>query len=108
MKRDEVKYLYFITVQTNVPSILAHGLLSHNRAKKLDQVDISMASVQDIRARKRVPGDLLLHDYAPLYICPRRSISARGIRCSTSAARRCGTTCAYLRSITTYWTSPAW
>ncbi len=71
MQRDEVKHLYFITAQANVPSIVEHGLLSHNRAKELDHVDISMASVQDIRAKKRVPGGMVLHDYACLYICPR-------------------------------------
>ena len=30
-----------------------------------------MESVQGIRARKRVPGGMVLHDYACLYICAR-------------------------------------
>lgn len=71
MRREEVKYLYFITAITNVPSIVEHGLLSHNRARRLPHVDISMQSVHDIRARKRVPGGQVLHDYACLYLCPR-------------------------------------
>lgn len=71
MQRNEVKHLYFITAQSNVPSILEHGLLCHNQAKRLKHVDISMASVQDIRAKKRVPGGGVLHDYACLYLCAR-------------------------------------
>jgi hypothetical protein len=71
MEHHEVDFLYFITAQANVPSILAHGLLSHNRAKHVQVADISLASVQDIRATKRVPGGRRLHDYACLYFCAR-------------------------------------
>jgi ssDNA thymidine ADP-ribosyltransferase, DarT len=71
MHRDEVKCLYYITAQSNVVSILEHGILCHRRAAELRHSDISMPSVQDIRARKQVPGGLLLHEYANLYFWPR-------------------------------------
>ena len=53
---------------TNVLSVLQHGILSHNRAAKLKHDDISMREIQDVRAKKRVPGGLALHDYANLYL----------------------------------------
>jgi hypothetical protein len=74
MQRDELTHLYFITAIANVVSILEHGLLSHRRAGRLPHTDISMASVQDIRATKRVPGGLVLHEYAPLYIWARNAM----------------------------------
>lgn len=71
MRRDEINELHYITAIANVPSILEHGILCHSAAGKLAHQDISMASVQDIRSTKRVPGGLLLHEYAPLYIWAR-------------------------------------
>jgi hypothetical protein len=71
VQRENVKRLYFITSISNVPSILEHGLLSHRRASRLPHTDISLASVQDIRATKRVPGGRVLHEYACVYFCAR-------------------------------------
>jgi hypothetical protein len=71
LDRADVRHLYFITAIENVPSIMEHGLLSNRGAAKLPHVDISMQSVQDIRATKRVPGGFVLHDYANLYVCAR-------------------------------------
>jgi hypothetical protein len=57
----------------NVPSVLEHGILSHNRCKKLKlpHSDISLEGVQDRRDGKEVPNGLKLHDYANLYFCAR-------------------------------------
>jgi hypothetical protein len=52
MKASELVYLGYITAIANVESILEHGILSHQRASRLKHVDISMSSVQDIRAKK--------------------------------------------------------
>jgi hypothetical protein len=66
MHRDQVQRLYYITSIGNLASILDHGILSYARAARLPHSDIAMASVQDVRSRKRVPQGKRLHEYACL------------------------------------------
>lgn len=68
MERNELTELHYITPIENVPSILAHGLLSHNKAKKLPHKSVAMEEIQDRRRPKVVPRGLPLHDYVNLYI----------------------------------------
>ena len=77
MKIEEISELHYITPMKNVPSILQRGILSHNRAAKLQHDDISMREIQDVRANKRVPGGLPLHDYANLYFNGRNKMMAK-------------------------------
>ena len=77
MKIEEISELHYITPMKNVPSILQRGILSHNRAAKLKHDDISMREIQDVRAEKRVPGGLALHDYANLYFNGRNKMMAK-------------------------------
>ncbi|MET0072735.1 MAG: DUF4433 domain-containing protein [Candidatus Thiodiazotropha lotti] len=51
----------------NIPSVLAHGILSHEQAAGLPHSDVSMADVQDRRDKVQVPGGMRLHQYANLY-----------------------------------------
>src|SRR5438128_7501106 len=51
----------------NVPSVMAHGILSYERAAKLVHHSVSMQEIQDKRDQKQVPGGLKLHQYANLY-----------------------------------------
>jgi hypothetical protein len=51
----------------NIPSVLKHGILSHERTAKLAHKSVAMQPVQDRRDVKRVPGGLMLHRYANLY-----------------------------------------
>jgi len=51
----------------NVPSVLQHGILSHERAAKLKHHSVAMQAIQDRRDKKQVPGGLKLHQYANLY-----------------------------------------
>ena len=51
----------------NVPSVLKLGILSHERAAKVDHQSAAMQEIQDRRDRKNVPGGLRLHQYANLY-----------------------------------------
>jgi len=68
MNRADVKELHFITPIENVPSILEHGLLCHNLAKKLPHRRIDDPDVQANRINKPVPGTRkTLHDFANLY-----------------------------------------
>ena len=51
----------------NIPSVVQLGVLSHERAKKIDHVSAAMEEIQERRDKKRVPGGLRLHQYANLY-----------------------------------------
>lgn len=51
----------------NIPSVLTHGILSHEQTARLPHSDVSMADVQDRRDKVQVPGGLRLHQYANLY-----------------------------------------
>jgi len=67
MNRDDVKELHYIAPIANVASILQHGLLSHNRARKLAHHSVAMSEIQGKRTKKVVPGARPLHDYVNLY-----------------------------------------
>ena len=71
MTRDELTELHYITPIVNVASILHHGIVSHNKAKKLDHRSVAMAEIQDLRKGVVVPNGMPLHDYVNLYICAR-------------------------------------
>ncbi len=71
MKRSEVAGLHYITAISNVPSILAKGILCHRAAEKLQHKSVSSAEIQVRRANKTVPGGKHLHDYANLYFTAR-------------------------------------
>jgi len=64
----DIKELYFITDIKNVPTILRDGILSHNRAGKVNHRSIAEQGVQERRKNKKIPGTTeYLHDYANLY-----------------------------------------
>ena len=67
MNRADVIELHYITAITNVPSMLQHGILSHNRAQQLPHISVAMAEIQDRRREKQIPGAGHLHDYVNLY-----------------------------------------
>ena len=67
MNLSDLSELHYITDISNVPSIMANGILSHNLAKKLPHKSVAMAEIQERRDRKRVPRGKLLHDYVNLY-----------------------------------------
>lgn len=67
MNRAEVTELHYITAIANLPSILRHGILSHNLAAKIAHDSVAMQEIQERRQNKRIPGAGYLHDYANLY-----------------------------------------
>jgi hypothetical protein len=71
MLRTELTELHFIAPLDNLPSILEHGILSHNQMVQRQHVSVALQAVQDLRAAKMVPGGRRLHDYANLYLCAR-------------------------------------
>jgi len=62
-----VTELHCIMPIANIGSVMAHGLLSYERAAKLAHASVAMQPVQDRRDQKMVPGGLKLHQYANLY-----------------------------------------
>jgi hypothetical protein len=68
MDRADLKELHYITPIANLASIVEHGILSHRRTDALKHTSVAMQEVQDIRAKKTVPGGRPLHEYANLYI----------------------------------------
>lgn len=65
----DIKKLHNIKRIIDIPSVMEHGILSHNlrRKKRISNQPIALQDVQERRARKRVPGGRPLHDYANLY-----------------------------------------
>jgi ssDNA thymidine ADP-ribosyltransferase, DarT len=64
---DRVREFQCIMPLANVPSVLQRGILSHERASKIDHESAAMEEIQERRDKKRVPGGLRLHQYANLY-----------------------------------------
>lgn len=62
-----VAELHCIMPIANIPSVLAHGILSYDRAARLQHASVAMQPVQDRRDQRRVPQGLRLHQYANLY-----------------------------------------
>jgi ssDNA thymidine ADP-ribosyltransferase, DarT len=51
----------------NIPSVMNRGILSYERAAKIQHRSVALQPIQDRRDRKQVPGGLKLHQYANLY-----------------------------------------
>lgn len=62
--------LYNIQAIDNVPSIMRRGLLSNEKASRINHVSIAMNEVQARRDLVRIPNGLKLHQYANLYFDP--------------------------------------
>src|SRR6266496_6085780 len=58
---------YYMVHQDNLASILANGILSHNKARGLPHHDFSLDWMQDQREKIIPETGRQLHDYANLY-----------------------------------------
>jgi hypothetical protein len=67
VERGDLAELHYLTPIVNVPSILEHGILSHQSAQDIEHQSVAMEEIQDRRARVVVPGGRRLHDYVNLY-----------------------------------------
>lgn len=67
MNRNDLTDLHYITLIRNVPSIMARGILSHKRSKKINHNSVAMEIIQERREKKIVPGGRPLHEYVNLY-----------------------------------------
>ena len=75
MTRENISELHCIMPTANLRSVMRSGILSHNRAKRINHASIALEDVQDRRRGKRVPGGRPLHDYANLYLHARNPSS---------------------------------
>jgi hypothetical protein len=64
---SRVTELHCIMPIANMPSVIEKGILSHERAAKVEHHSVALQPVQDKRDQKQVPGGLKLHQYANLY-----------------------------------------
>lgn len=71
MERSELPELHYITMISNVPSIMKRGILCYRDAEKVKHASIAMAEIQDKRNKAKVPGAQPLHNYVNLYLCAR-------------------------------------
>jgi len=72
-----IEEFHCIQAIENIPSILAHGILSHEKAESLKHRSVAMAVVQERRDKVRIPRGLRLHQYANLYFHARNPMMYR-------------------------------
>jgi hypothetical protein len=61
----------------NIPSVMVHGILSFERATKIDHHSIALTEAQEKRDVKQIPGGLKLHQYANLYFHARNPMMSK-------------------------------
>ena len=61
----------------NIPSVLKHGILSFERASKIEHRSVALEEAQEKRDAKSVPGGLSLHQYANLYFHARNPMMSK-------------------------------
>ena len=78
-KLQNILQLYYITHVENVPSILKHGILSHQEVEKrgLTYTPIYDKSIVNSRQRKLTPDNKSLWEYANLYFKARNAMLYR-------------------------------
>jgi hypothetical protein len=67
MRRERVRELHYITDARNLGSILAMGLLCHQRAGAVPHQSVASEEIQERRRLKRLPNGERLHSYVNLY-----------------------------------------
>lgn len=89
MDRKDLTELHYIASIDNLASIMELGLLSHIRVKDIAHSDVSLPEVQAKRAKKQVPGGLMLHEYVNLYMNARNPMMYRIVKSTTDHKKLC-------------------
>jgi len=71
VERCELDELHYIAPISSIVSISSLGILSHQKARRVQHESVAMEVIQDRRAKIVVPNARLLHEYANLYFCAR-------------------------------------
>ena len=78
LNEKEVDSLWYITHKENIESILVHGILNRNNAKKLpNYVDISDHQVQSLRKKREPIYHRRIHEYVPMFVNPKNAMLYR-------------------------------
>lgn len=77
MERGNLRELHYITAIDNLASISRLGILSHNRARRIDHVSVALEEIQVKRANKTIPQGGRLHDYVNIYFNARNPMLYR-------------------------------
>ena len=79
MRNSDIKSLYYITHIDNLPSILEHGIFSHERIEEehIHFARIYNADIVNRRKEKNTPAQKSLWNYANLYFQPRNPMMYR-------------------------------
>ncbi len=80
MNRTELLELHYITHISNVPSILKHGILCHQRAARYYPISVAMDEIQARRSVRTVPRGQPIHNYACLYLHARNPMLRKILR----------------------------
>ncbi|MBU0984404.1 MAG: DUF4433 domain-containing protein, partial [candidate division Zixibacteria bacterium] len=68
MDRSDLLELHYIVPLSNISSICELGILSHEKAARLEHESVAMDVIQQRREAKQIPNGLRLHQYVNLYI----------------------------------------
>ena len=63
--------LFNIQAINNIPSIIKYGLLSNEKASKINHTSIAMQEIQERRETISIPNGMALHKYANVYFDPK-------------------------------------
>jgi ssDNA thymidine ADP-ribosyltransferase DarT-like protein len=74
MLRTELSELHYIAPISNVPSILARGLLSHRRVASIVHESVANEDVQKRRANRQLQTGYYVHDYVNMYLWARNTM----------------------------------
>jgi hypothetical protein len=88
MDRATLEELHYMTSLRNVAGIMRRGILCHEEAQKYNHVSIANPEVQSIRSSIRVPGGLMLHEYANLYVSARNAMLSNVLDYSSKQPKR--------------------
>ena len=61
----------------NIPSVMEHGIVSHDLAERLAHESVALEAVQGQRVGKQIPGGGKLHSYANIYFHARNPMMSR-------------------------------
>ena len=67
MNRSDIEELHYIVPMATVPSIMRHGILSHQLADEIPHNSLAMREIQERRENKQIRGARKLHEYVNLY-----------------------------------------
>lgn len=76
-KKMTVEEFQCIMPIRNIPSVMEHGIISHDLAERSAHESVALEAVQGQRVGKQIPGGGKLHSYANIYFHARNPMMSR-------------------------------